>query len=66
MYSNIFWLLASLIDLGAGKTTLARGFITSMMGIGAGEDNDLRITSPSYILCNTYECADYSSQQRFQ
>lgn len=37
-------------DLGAGKTTLARGLIRNKFG-----DPDMRVTSPSYLLDNTYE-----------
>ena len=36
-------------DLGAGKTTFSRGFIRSKTG-----DNDMLVTSPSYLLDNTY------------
>lgn len=37
-------------NLGAGKTCFARGFIRSCV-----EDGALRVTSPSYLLDNTYE-----------
>jgi tRNA threonylcarbamoyl adenosine modification protein YjeE len=37
-------------DLGAGKTTLSRGIIRSLCG-----DEFMRVTSPSYLLDNTYE-----------
>eukprot|EP01041_Mallomonas_annulata_P002567 gene2566-5010_t len=36
-------------DLGAGKTCLTRGFIRSIL-----QDNELVVTSPSYLLDNTY------------
>ena len=36
-------------DLGAGKTTFSRGFIRCKTG-----DNDMVVTSPSYLLDNTY------------
>lgn len=36
-------------DLGAGKTCFARGLIRSKL-----EENDLIITSPSYLIDNTY------------
>ena len=36
-------------DLGAGKTTLSRGFVRAKMG-----DEDMPVTSPSYLLDNTY------------
>jgi tRNA threonylcarbamoyl adenosine modification protein YjeE len=37
-------------DLGAGKTTFSRGIIRSKF-----EDEDMRVTSPSYLLDNSYE-----------
>lgn len=37
-------------DLGAGKTTLSRGIIR-----GIFENDDLLVTSPSYLLDNSYE-----------
>lgn len=37
-------------DLGAGKTTLARGIIRQKCG-----DETMRVTSPTYLLDNTYE-----------
>ena len=43
-------------DLGAGKTTLARGFIRAKL-----EDEEMLITSPSYLLDNVY---DYGPNQR--
>lgn len=36
--------------LGAGKTTLVRGFAE-----GLNVPNNIRINSPTYILCNIYE-----------
>jgi tRNA threonylcarbamoyl adenosine modification protein YjeE len=36
-------------DLGAGKTTLSRGIVR-----GKFEDDDMIVTSPSYLLDNTY------------
>eukprot|EP00605_Chrysophyceae_sp_TOSAG23-4_P001466 GSChrysophyteH1.ASY1.ANO1.1602.1 assembled CDS len=38
-------------DLGSGKTTLARGVIQELLG---DENGDVRVTSPSYLLCNSY------------
>lgn len=37
-------------DLGAGKTTFARGIIRTKF-----DDESMRVTSPSYLLDNTYE-----------
>jgi len=37
-------------DLGAGKTTLSRGIIRGLF-----EDDDLLVTSPSFLLDNSYE-----------
>ena len=37
-------------DLGAGKTTFSRGLIRAKF-----DDEDMRVTSPSYLLDNTYE-----------
>ena len=39
-------------DLGAGKTTLSRGIIR-----GKFHDNDMIVTSPSYLLDNSYNYA---------
>lgn len=36
-------------DLGAGKTTLSRGFVRVATG-----DPELRVTSPTYLLSNSY------------
>ena len=36
-------------DLGAGKTAFARGFLRAATGIV-----DLRVTSPTYLLSNSY------------
>ncbi|KAG5185972.1 hypothetical protein JKP88DRAFT_236223 [Tribonema minus] len=40
-------------DLGTGKTCFSRGFIRE-----CAEDPDLLVTSPSYLLDNTYEATD--------
>ena len=40
-------------DLGTGKTCFARGFIRARIG-----DPDLAVTSPTYLLDNTYEAED--------
>ncbi|CAM9370595.1 unnamed protein product [Ectocarpus sp. 12 AP-2014] len=40
-------------DLGTGKTCFARGFVRARVG-----DPGLAVTSPSYLLDNTYEVAD--------
>jgi tRNA threonylcarbamoyladenosine biosynthesis protein TsaE len=37
-------------DLGAGKTTFTRGLIRRKF-----DDDDMRVTSPSYLLDNTYQ-----------
>jgi len=37
-------------DLGAGKTAFSRGFIRAATG-----NNELRVTSPTYLLVNVYE-----------
>jgi len=37
-------------DIGAGKTCLARGFVRRKTG-----DDNLRVTSPTYLLSNTYD-----------
>ena len=38
-------------DLGAGKTTLARGLLREKL-----QEPELRVTSPSYLLDNMYTC----------
>jgi len=40
-------------DLGAGKTTLARGLLREKL-----QEPELRVTSPSYLLDNIFECGD--------
>ncbi len=40
-------------DLGAGKTSFARGYIRALT-----EDPNLVVNSPSYLLDNTYELID--------
>eukprot|EP00980_Cylindrotheca_fusiformis_P009162 scaffold1993_cov107-Cylindrotheca_fusiformis.AAC.6 len=42
-------------DLGAGKTTFSRGFVSCKLGIDDSETNLIRITSPTYLLSHTYE-----------
>ena len=41
-------------DLGAGKTCLSRGFVQTMVG------QHERVTSPTYLLCNSYPIVDAS------
>jgi len=57
-------------DLGAGKTTFSRGFIKCKLGIkdeydDAGnprvQQSELRITSPTYLLSNTYVYKEYDN-----
>ncbi|GLD99542.1 hypothetical protein PINS_up008268 [Pythium insidiosum] len=43
-------------DLGCGKTCFARGFIRAITG-----DNQLHVTSPTYLLVNTYELEQHDS-----
>ena len=40
-------------DLGAGKTTISRGLIRRKL-----LDNNLRVTSPTYLLDNVYQYGD--------
>ena len=40
-------------DLGAGKTCFSRGFVRARTGV-----KDLRVTSPTYLLSNTYPTSD--------
>mmetsp|Transcript_12093 Transcript_12093/g.18292 ORF Transcript_12093/g.18292 Transcript_12093/m.18292 type:complete len:262 (+) Transcript_12093:232-1017(+) len=40
-------------DLGAGKTCFSRGFVRASTGV-----MDLRVTSPTYLLSNTYPSAE--------
>ena len=40
-------------DLGAGKTCFSRGFVRAKTG-----DLDMRVTSPTYLLSNTYDAGD--------
>ncbi len=37
-------------DLGAGKTTLAKGIVAAFSGVGIDE-----VTSPTFVYCNLYE-----------
>lgn len=40
-------------DLGAGKTCFSRGFVRARTGF-----TDMRVTSPTYLLSNTYSTSD--------
>ena len=51
------------LDLGAGKTTLARGFVHCKLGVGEAQRHALRVTSPTYLLSNTYFYSDEDSEQ---
>lgn len=42
-------------DLGAGKTTFSRGFVQCKLGIDENDTNSIRVTSPTYLLSNTYK-----------
>lgn len=42
-------------DLGAGKTTFSRGFVRCKLGIDDNDTTSIRITSPTYLLSNTYK-----------
>lgn len=48
-------------DLGAGKTCFSRGFVRARTG-----DMDQRVTSPTYLLSNTYDAGDvlYETKQQ--
>ena len=43
-------------DLGAGKTCFSRGFVRGRTGIG--DTDNIRVTSPTYLLSNTYPLED--------
>jgi tRNA threonylcarbamoyladenosine biosynthesis protein TsaE len=47
-------------DLGAGKTCFSRGFIRGRTGRRGGDTTDsyIRVTSPTYLLSNTYPLED--------
>jgi tRNA threonylcarbamoyl adenosine modification protein YjeE len=46
-------------DLGAGKTCFSRGFIRGRTGRRGGDETDkIRVTSPTYLLSNTYPLED--------
>ena len=53
------------LDLGAGKTTLARGFVLCKLGVdeAQAQGHALRVTSPTYLLSNTYFYSDENSDQ---
>lgn len=37
-------------DLGTGKTTFVQGFVAAL-------DRDIEVTSPTFALCNRYDCS---------
>jgi len=43
-------------DLGAGKTTWARGLICSLLGVEVG---DVEVPSPTYTLVQTYDAPNF-------
>lgn len=47
-------------DLGAGKTTFSRGFVGHKLGLDDQDQDEshLRITSPTYLLSNSYTYED--------
>ena len=53
------WRPALAGDLGAGKTTLARGLIQAAVG------NDQPVPSPTFTLVQEYECADRPAIRHF-
>ncbi|KAL7574929.1 hypothetical protein ACA910_010755 [Epithemia clementina (nom. ined.)] len=48
-------------DIGAGKTALARGFIRNAFG-----DVDMQVTSPTYLLSNSYKTETASAGLEIQ
>jgi tRNA A37 threonylcarbamoyladenosine biosynthesis protein TsaE len=55
-------------DLGAGKTTLARGFVFCKLGVddARGGGQAIHVTSPTYLLSNTYCYMDDRSEQEHE
>ena len=60
IWSLIPPLIYACSDLGTGKTCLARGLIRA-----AAEDDDVAVTSPSYLLDNAYDAYDPWTETEF-
>ena len=48
-------ILTLITCLGAGKTTFSRGFIHCKLGVEEEDSDTIRVTSPTYLLSNTYK-----------
>jgi len=52
-----------LVEIGAGKTTFARGFICCKLGLDQRTGQVLKVTSPTYLLSNTYCYHDETTEK---